>query len=195
MNIKFKNVAIIGAMIMMTTQIQAIDLTFGADNIATEECKMILQLGNIEPQQIINTLDKWHLFNVALTLQTNGCFQEDCDFYKNGNESEFSRHLTLQQAEKFLDLGYLERAEKFPRAQLHQTPMWSNGYFLATGHNEFICLSAPGPIIPGGVITTKYWLQVMTKNGYNDPVKWAASIWNIIAHKLFKLAKSRGLPV
>lgn len=64
-------------------------------NVATPEAIQRLNNVNITPKQIIPALDPYHLLNVAIELQTNGCFQIDCDFYKKRNQSEFSKQLRL----------------------------------------------------------------------------------------------------
>lgn len=77
----------------MIASLHANYLTFEQNNIATPECLEKLRKVNILPQKIIPRLPATHPVNLARLLQKNGCFQKDCDFYKKGNESEFSKQL------------------------------------------------------------------------------------------------------
>lgn len=73
----------------------------------TEHFKNQLNISGITIDQQIEGVDLYHILNVDGILQTNGCFQVDCDFYKKGNISALN--LTHEQASLFLDDEYRSR--------------------------------------------------------------------------------------
>ena len=75
--------------------------------------RQYLTIANIEPQQVLSDYPSDHVLNLDRLLQTNGCFQRDYEFYKNGGRSPFN--LIIDQAKKFLDLNYSVRQDIIPR--------------------------------------------------------------------------------
>lgn len=129
MCMRYKSIVLV-IFLMIVSTLNAGYLKFGDDNIATDECRQRLMHVNIEPKQFIKDLDRWHLFNVALTLRNNDCFQQDFDFYKNGGQSEFSKKLTLliEPTIQFLNDKYSEMVEVFPHS-----------YSCTSGYNTEAC--------------------------------------------------------
>lgn len=73
-----------------------------------------LNLCGIQLREHVSGLGRDHIVNVNREFQSNGCFQSDCDFYKNGNNSKLS--LSYEQAVAFLDDDYRDRTEVLPRS-------------------------------------------------------------------------------
>lgn len=74
--------------------------------------KKQLDLVGIVSQQHFTNYDAYHILNVNQTLQGNGCFQTDYDFYKKGGVSAFK--ITYDQAKAFLDEEYSTRETLLP---------------------------------------------------------------------------------
>lgn len=70
-------------------------------------------------------LDPYHILNVDNTLQTNGCFQNDCDLYKKGNVSKFT--INYAQAKAILDEDYKNQEIILPREKVKSTAIFPGG--------------------------------------------------------------------
>lgn len=82
----------------------------------TSAFKRQLDLCGIQPKQHISDLASYHIKNVDRELQSNGCFQTDCDFYKKGGTSKLK--LTYEQAVDFLEDEYRDRPQVLPRLKV-----------------------------------------------------------------------------
>ncbi len=59
----------------------------------------------LEPVQYFMDYPADHILNLNKTLQTNGCFQKDGEFYRNGGESNFK--INVEQAKEFLSSYFI----------------------------------------------------------------------------------------
>ncbi len=100
----------------------------------TPRFKRQLDLSGISLTENVSRLGTSHIVNVDRTLQTNGCFQKDCDFYKKGNTSKLN--LSYEQAVAFLDDEYRDRPEVLPRSKGECDAIVGSGV-EATMHKRF----------------------------------------------------------
>jgi hypothetical protein len=96
--------------------------------------KRQLEIVGIAVKQHFSDFDSYHIRNVNEELQTNGCFQKDCDLYKKGSSSAFK--IDYQQAVKFLEDEYQDRETIMPREKKMANAIFPCGV-EATMHKRF----------------------------------------------------------
>lgn len=88
----------------------------------------------VATKQVFAEYGPYHVININEVLQNNGCFQNDCDLYKNGGSSDFA--ITYEQARVFLDDEYSDRVTIMPREKNVVNAIFPCGV-EATMHKRF----------------------------------------------------------
>lgn len=94
-----------GATMNISTSLEPIHKPTNLFNLETGQItfsfKKQLDIVGVISKQFFTKFDPYHVLNVSETLKTNGCFQKDLDFYKQGRVSEFK--INYHQAVSYLE--------------------------------------------------------------------------------------------
>ena len=130
------------------------DSFFDKEGNITPKFKHQLDLVGLVSKAYFPAYDPYHIFNVNEHLQTKGCFQKDCEFYKNGGISIFQ--IDCQQAVAFLEDDYMDREDVMPREKA-----------ICDENGKYNCSAIFPCGVEAGMVKRFASLMASLKNGHN----------------------------
>lgn len=122
----------------VTTGISPINPLFDLESgMINPRFKHQLEIVGIVARPHFSDVDVHHIKNVLKELDTNGCFQKELDFYKDGKISTFK--VSYEQAVEFLNDDYKDREIIMPREKKTADAIFPCGV-EATMHKRFSSL-------------------------------------------------------